>query len=166
MEDTPTMAVIRRFLKLIGEGEPPSNELLARALDELAMAYHNAPEDDPADEDRDPPEWDYKERYAALAERFPQFGVYAISDPTEPINEEARCGDAIDDLTDIEGDLAEVLWRFEALGPGDAHWHFRLLYHVHWGRHLRELAFYVHANTWRMASMGGKQTLASLGLKS
>jgi hypothetical protein len=149
MEDSPTIAAVRRFLELIGKDEPPPcNERLAKALDELAVAYHEAPEGYTSEDDREPPHWDFKARYAALGERFPDLGIYAVADPTEAVNEEQMCGDAIDDLTDIERDLSEVVWRFEILGADDAHWHFKLLYRCHWGRHLRELALYVHANTW------------------
>ena len=148
MDETPTFAAVRSFLTLLGEGEPPSVEALAEALDQLAIAYHHAPEGDPANDDRDPPEWDFKARYAALGERFPELAMYAVADPSEVINDEAMCGDAIDDLTDIERDLNEVVWRFEKVGADDAHWHFKLLYRSHWGRHLRELALYLHAKTW------------------
>lgn len=148
MDDTPTIDAVRSFLALLAEGEPPSDETLAKALDQLALAYHQAPEGEPADDDRRPPEWDFKARYAALGQRYPQLGMYAVADPSEVINEEAMCGDAIDDLTDIERDLREVIWRFENIGAEDAHWHFKLLYRSHWGRHLRELALYLHANTW------------------
>jgi hypothetical protein len=148
MEDIPTIHAVREFLDLIGKGEPPSRERLVEALDELAMAYHRAPDGEPADDDREPPGWDFKSRVAALGERFPDLGIYAVSDPSEPANEKAMCGDGIDDLTDIERDLSEVLWRYENLGADDAHWHFKLLYRCHWGRHLRELALYLHAITW------------------
>ena len=148
MGDTPTIAAVRSFLALLAEGEPPSDEKLAEALDQLALAYHHAPEGVPADDDREPPARDFKARYAALGQHFPQLGMYAVSDPSEVINEEAMCGDAIDDLTDIESDLREVIWRFENMGAEDAHWHFKLLYRSHWGRHLRELSLYLHANTW------------------
>lgn len=148
MDDTPTIATVRDFLALVGSSEPPSDERLAEGLDQLATAYHFAPDGEPADDDRDPPEWNFKGRYAALAERFPQLGMYAVADPSEAINNEAMCGDAIDDLTDIESDLSEVVWRFENIGAEDAHWHFKLLFRSHWGRHLRELALYLHAKTW------------------
>lgn len=117
MDDTPTIAAVRDFLALIGASEPPSDERLAEALDQLAMAYHHAPEGEPADDDRDPPEWNFKARYAALAGRFPYLGMYAVADPSEAIKDEAMCGDAIDDLTDIECDLSEVVWRFENVSP-------------------------------------------------
>lgn len=147
MDDTPTIAAVRRFLALLDGGERPTVEDLAESLDHLAMAYHHAPEGEPADDDRYP-EWNFKARYGNLAERFPQLGMYAVADPSEPINGDTMCGDAIDDLADIERDLSEVVWRFENIGPDDAHWHFKLLYRSHWGRHLRELALYLHAKTW------------------
>lgn len=52
--------------------------------------------------------------------------------------------DALDDLRDITLDLREVIWRAERLGLDDAHWYFHLHF-FHWGRHMRELALYLHA---------------------
>jgi hypothetical protein len=57
----------------------------------------------------------------------------------------AMVGNAIDDLTDISGDLREVLWRYETLGADDALWHFHFLFLIHWGQHARELSLYLHA---------------------
>lgn len=149
MEDTPTIAAARRFLMLLSDGTAPSGRELLPALDDLAAAYHQTPEGDPAKEDATPPRSDYQERRNSLARRFPGFGYYAVSDPTEPVNDEAMVGDAIDDLADISADLEEVIWRFQNLGPDDAHWHFRFLFEIHWGMHLRELSLYLHANTLR-----------------
>ena len=148
MNDTPTIAAVRGFLRMLIDTETPSEERLAESLDRLAMAYYEAPEGEPAKGDRSPPEQNFKDRYASLAERFPQLGMYAVADPTKLIDTDRMCGDAIDDLTDIEGDLSEVLWRFDNVGADDAHWYFKLLYRNHWGRHLRELAFYLHAKIW------------------
>lgn len=148
MNDTQTIAAVRGFLAFLEEHESSSEERLAEALDRLAMAYHQAPEGAPADDDRDAPERDFKGRYASLAARYPELGIYAVADPSEAVNADAMCGDAIDDLTDIERDLSEVVWRFENIGADDAHWHFKLLYRSHWGRHLRELALYLHAKMW------------------
>lgn len=128
--------------------DPPSDEQLARALDELVMAYHDAPEGFPADDDREPPREDVRVRLARLGRRFPEYGFYALADPTEPLNEEGLVGDAIDDLADIAGDLEEVVWRHENLGPDDAHWHFKLGFRSHWGTHLRDLSGYLHARIW------------------
>jgi hypothetical protein len=43
--------------------------------------------------------------------------------------------------------LKEVLWRFERFGADDANWHFRMLYQMRWGEHLRSLAYYLY---WRL----------------
>ncbi|HEX8415556.1 MAG TPA: DUF5063 domain-containing protein [Sphingomicrobium sp.] len=149
MQDTETITVARSFLALLNQGAPPSGRVLLRALDELAIAYHQAPEGDPAGSDAKPPRTDYQERYASLGKRFPDYGYYAVSDPTETLDENGMVGDAIDDLADIRADLEEVVWRFENVGPDDAHWYFRFLFEVHWGMHLRELALYLHANALR-----------------
>ena len=106
MEDTATIAAARSFLALLRDGAAPSSRELLRALDELAMAYHRAPQGDPVEDDATPPRKDYQERYASLGKRFPDYGYYAVSDPTKPINEEGMTGDAIDDLADISADLA------------------------------------------------------------
>ena len=144
--NSQTLAVLRRFLTLVTEGQPPSLEELARALDELAMTVHDTPEGDPADSDAEPPEGDYKAMHAHLSARFPDFGFYPVVDPAgAPGEEEAVVGDAIDDLADIIQDLEELCWRFDNLGPHDAYWHLHLLYRAHWGRHLRDLSSYLHA---------------------
>lgn len=149
MDDTATIATARGFLKLLNRDAAPSGLELLRALDELAMAYHHSPEGDPSESEGAPPKNDYQERYADLGRRFPEYGYYAVSDPSQPTNEAGMVGDAIDDLADISADLEEVIWRFENLGPEDAHWHFRFLFEVHWGMHLRELSLYLHATTLR-----------------
>lgn len=98
------------------------------------------------DDDRDAPRRDfeqYKTRYAELGKRFRDYGYYAVGDWTEPLGKESVIADAIDDLADIEGDLERTLWRYENVGADDAHWHFRLDYEIHWGRHLKELSLFV-----------------------
>jgi len=140
-----TAAVLRRFLSLATEGQPPSLEDLARALDELAMVVHDTPEGDPTDSDAEPPAGDYPATYARLSARFPDFGFYPSMDPGEEIGAEPSAGDAIDDLADIVQEIEELCWRFDHLGPRDAYWHLHLLYRAHWGRHLRDLSSYVHA---------------------
>lgn len=149
MEDTATIAAARGFLTLLHDCAAPSSRELLRALDELAMAYHQSPEGDPAGHVARPPRTDYQERHASLGKRFPDYGYYAVSDPSEPVDEKGMVGDAIDDLADISGDLEQVIWRFENLGPDDAHWYFRFLFEIHWGMHLRELSLYLHANALR-----------------
>ena len=57
-------------------------------------------------------------------------------------------GDAIDDLGDIANELGETLWRWDHLGPDDAHRHFRQMF-FHWGSHLRELQSFLNAYLFR-----------------
>lgn len=152
MNDTAIIAAARRFLALLHHGAAPTSRELLQALDELAMAYHQTPDGDPTDGDATPPRADYQERHASLSKRFPDYGYYAASDPTEPINGKRMVGDAIDDLADISADLEQVIWRFENLGPDNAHWHFRFLFEIHWGMHLRELSLYLHANELRASN--------------
>ncbi len=148
MSDSPTIAAARRFLALVEDGRPPSTEQLARALDELAMAYHHTPEGDPAHKDHKPQSREFSELFGRYSGRFPNLGFYPVTDPSGLLSAEPMVGDAIDDLADITQDLEKVIWRFENVGADDAHWYFRLGYQIHWGRHLRELALYLHARTW------------------
>jgi hypothetical protein len=127
---------------------PPSDEELARLLDELVMAYHVAPEGAPAEDEIEPPASNPKAAYSALASRFPNLELYAVADSAEPINDSPMVGDAIEDLADIARDLDEVVWRSDNFGPDDAYWHFKLLYRIHWGCHVRELSSYLHAKLW------------------
>nr|NUR37992.1 DUF5063 domain-containing protein [Sphingomonas sp.] len=86
--------------------------------------------------------------YHRVAERFPELGHYAVAEPPELPPKEAMVGDAIDDLADIVRDLQEVVWRAEHQSENDARWYFRLLFQIHWGRHLRELSLYLHSQQW------------------
>ncbi|MDB5709472.1 MAG: hypothetical protein JWL96_1542 [Sphingomonas bacterium] len=144
MKPSPIIQTAWRLLDLILQEEPPSDAALAEALDELALAYHGTPEGAPAPSNQDPPARDSAALFAIIAARFPDYGVYAIADPLDPSPASLGTGDAIDDLLDIAGDMAEAVWRFDHLGADDAHWYLRLL-HFHWGRHLRELSLYLHA---------------------
>jgi len=146
--ETPTLQAVRSFLRTVAEGVPPTDEQLARALDELVVGYHQAPEGSPADDETDPPDSGRPARYAYYAERFPQLGLYSVADPLNVPDEKPLVSDAIDDLADIASDLEEVIWRSENLGADDAHWHFRRLYTIHWGQHVRELSLYLHTKLW------------------
>ena len=151
MQGNPTAASVRSFLSVIRDGDPPTEADLARAIDDLVIAYHHCPEGDVGSDEREPPARDYehyKKRYETLARRFPGLGHYALADPTKPVDDEPYVGDAIDDLADIEGDLLEALWHFENVGSEQGYWYFRLNYEIHWGRHARELSLYLHARIW------------------
>ncbi len=134
---------------MVLEGAPPADAVLARELDKLALAYHDTPDGEPADDDGKPPREDYQQRYDRLRSRFPEYGYYPVADPSGTLDQEYVLGDAIDDLADIASDLDETVWRFVHLGPDDAHWHFNSLYQIHWGQHLRELSYYLYAKIRR-----------------
>lgn len=139
----PNITAAQRFVDLVTTCERPCIEMLSRRLDELALSYHDTPHGDP-DESDDHPTTEGRVTHADISQRFPTLGYYGSADPKE-VPGEALVGDAIDDIMDITNDLKEVLWRFDRFGPDDAHWHFRFLYQVHWGEHLRDLACYLHS---------------------
>ncbi len=144
MKPAPIIQTAWRMLDLILQDEPPTDAALALALDELALAFHEVPEGRAATGIKEPPRRDGAGLRAIIAARFPAYGYYAVVDPLDSATGTVRTADAIDDLVDIAGDLAEAVWRFDHLGADDAHHYLRLLY-FHWGRHLRELSLYLHA---------------------
>ena len=127
-------------------GAPPTVEALSLALDALVLAMHALPDVAVSAVDIDPPVRDGHAMYSALRPRFPGLGYHGVADPLEVSPPgEVMVGDAIDDLTDIVGDLEQCLWRHDNVGLDDALWHLGLLYRTHWGRHARELGLYLHA---------------------
>jgi hypothetical protein len=85
---------------------------------------------------------DYKALYERLALRFPELRSYPIA---ETVGDQRGPGDPIDDLSDIIGDLSDVIWRYENAGLQEAEWYFHLHFQVHWGMHLRSVSFCLHA---------------------
>lgn len=144
MYSSPSIAAAAYFLNVVWNGEAPGDEELLAALDGLLAAYHGAPDTGPSDTDAEAPSSAGPALYQEVANRFPSYGLYAVSDPTAPLGETDMTGDAIDDLADLTSDMREVVWLAENVGADDAHWCLRLLY-FHWGRHARELALYLHA---------------------
>ena len=139
------ISAARRFVHLVTVGDGSSKGALARSLDALALSYHDTPKGEPNDSDDEPPS-EIQVTHADIAARFPDFGyygtVFGIDVPGEVV-----VGDAIDDILDITNDLKQVLWRFDQFGADDAHWYFRMLFQIHWGEHLRDLAGYLY---WRL----------------
>ncbi len=138
---------IESFLMAALTTVPPSIERLAYALDQLALAYAETPDGEPSDDDREASDHDHATTRARIEERFPDFGFYAVVDPLAVLPEAPSVGDAVDDVSDIAGDLLEVLWRRDTLGLDEAGWCFRFGYETHWGRHLHDLRSYIHAKT-------------------
>ncbi|MEG3091123.1 hypothetical protein U1703_06550 [Sphingomonas sp. PB1R3] len=139
--------VAHDLLSVLWGDEVPTIEALAQALDRLLARSHDVPMADCADEDHDPPPVDGAALYRDVAQRFPDLGLYRVTDPLASIDEALMMADAIDDLADITRDLRQVVWHATNLGADDAAWSFRLLF-PHWGRHARELALYLHARCW------------------
>lgn len=144
MDNSPTVEAARQFLSTVWEGETPSDEVLLFALDRLIEVFHHTPDAGPSDADLEAPRSGGPALYKQVAERFPAYGLYSVSDPTASFEDAAMTGDAIDDLADLTLDMREVVWLADHIGVDDAHWAFRLHY-FHWGRHARELALYLHA---------------------
>lgn len=142
MIEPPAVAMARTFLARLYEGPPPSGRELLQALDELAVQYHRTPAGKPSGRKPDRP---VKPRGSdvPLGERFPDYGYYVLSDPTKAPDGTGYICDAIDDLSDIANDLRQIVHRYEQFGADDAHWHFRFLFEIHWGVHLRELSLYL-----------------------
>lgn len=146
---SPAIEAARDLVALILEGPPPHDSTLARALDRLAAAYHDVPDAAPSEGDTEPPEADSAALTKRLGERFPDYGFYPVADPLGASDAPLMLGDAIDDLLDLVLDLGAAVWLADHVGLDHAHWYLRLL-HFHWGRHLRELALYLHARRfWR-----------------
>jgi hypothetical protein len=144
MEHSPAIQAARQFLALTWDGETPTDEALLAALDRLVEAYHHTPEVKPSNTDLEAPRAGGPALYQQVAARFPDYGLYPVSDPAASFEDAGMMGDAIDDLADLTLDMREVVWLAEHIGLGDGHWFFRLHY-FHWGRHARELALYLHA---------------------
>ena len=144
---------VREYLALVtGDALPEEIRLrkLAKALDRLVCAHHEAAETMPdLTTTLEPLPGDYKSLRQAAQRAFPDLGFYPWSDPRGKIGEDPLVGDALDDIADIARDLAEVAWRWENVSPADAGWHFRLLYQTHWGAHAHALRSYVYGRIWR-----------------
>ena len=143
--------VITDYLDLIEKGTDSieaNEQALILALDKLALAYHFSEHQFDEKHYPEPPSKDYQQLRTLVTQRFPNFGYYnlpevvtsKISDPGVIV------GDAIDDIIDIALDIEEIRWRWNNTSSFDALWHFRFRY-WHWGKHLRELQFYLYART-------------------
>lgn len=140
---SPSIEAARELVTLILEGEPPTDFRLAYALDRMAAAWHAAPEGQRIYPGIDPPERDLAALRAFLEARFPDYGFYRAADLRVPGDSPQGIGDAIDDLLDLVLDLSAAVWLADQVDLDDGHWHLHLL-HFHWGRHLRDLALYLH----------------------
>lgn len=125
-------------------GQKNRIELLVRC-DRILAAIHDLPDVADDSDYPDPPEKEYKKTRELVSAAFPDFGFYNLPDTVlEDIGgSKVMVGDAIDDITDIVDEFTEVLWRHEHTSAEDAIWHLRFGYTSHWGRHMRDLQFYL-----------------------
>lgn len=144
MTSSPTVEAARHFLHLVWNGDPPTDEALSHALDRLVLAYYDTPDVGGSISELEAPRQDGASIYSGIATRFPDYGLYPVAEPLEPIDQQMGMADAIDDLADLTNDMREVVWFAENVGIDDAHWSFRLHY-FHWGEHARRLSFYLFA---------------------
>lgn len=141
---------VREFLRLFDEAAPASArqpERLCEVLDRLSIAYHKSGDVSPTS-DLHPPRESYNEARSLIQGCFPDLGFYGWSAPEDRPGDDVMVGDAIDDLTDIYGELRGVTWLCENASPEDALWHFRFGYQSHWGRHLLNLRSYLHSRLY------------------
>ena len=98
----------------------------------------------------DAPEKDYGQLRETISNKFPELGFYCTADGEPKTIEKAEVllGDAIDDLTDIVGDLKEVQWYFKNTSANNALWHLKQNFMSHWGLHARELQLHLHKYWW------------------
>jgi hypothetical protein len=132
MQSSPAVEAARHFLSVVWEGDTPSDAELSEALDRLVAAYHTTPDADVSDSDLEAPTQDGASLYKEVSERFPDYGLYPVADPSASIGDAMGMGDAIDDLADITLDMREVVWLADQLTLDEAHWAFRLHF-FHWG---------------------------------
>jgi hypothetical protein len=146
--------VVQDFLGLVLHGEPGdvAEQRLAILLDQLALAQHLGASDADPKSYGDPPEWAYGERRTAATRVFPDFGYYNWPELVLKGVGTSKClvADAIDDVADIAGELAEVEWRWNQTSAADALWHFSYTYRMHWREHLRGLQLYLAARDLEM----------------
>lgn len=147
MQPSPAVEAARHFLNVVWDGDAPTDEALSEALDRLLAAYHGTPDADVSDSELEAPRQDGASLYREVENRFPSYGLYAVADPLEPVDQEMGMADALDDLADLTKDMREVVWLADNVGVDDAHWSYRLHY-FHWGEHARRLSLYLFARVW------------------
>jgi hypothetical protein len=143
---------INNFLVFVLEEETELEDLgeLRASLDKLAHSVNYVNYKFDETEYPETPDNNYRLIRKKVEKRFPTLGYYNIpqnvSDKLE--KSEIIVGDAIDNISDIVGDLSEVKWCFENTSKDDALWHYQNSFRSQWGRHLRELQLYLHDKWW------------------
>lgn len=141
----PIHDAITRFVRYATEPGEKSPLDFLRICDLLLASYHHSPDVFDERDWPEPPDVEYRDIRSKVEKCFPDYGLYNLPDHVLAHIAESGVivGDAIDDITDLVKDLQEVLWRYDHTSEIDAMWHFRFGYGSHWGRHLRDLQFYL-----------------------
>ncbi len=143
---------VKEFLDFVLNEDSVVDDLgeLMAVLDKLAYSVNYVNYEFDETEYPEAPERNYQLIREKVQKRFPDLGFYNIpQDVSEKLEKsEIIVGDAIDDISDIVGDLSEVLWCFENTSKNDALWHYQNSFRSHWGKHLRELQLYLHDKWW------------------
>jgi hypothetical protein len=127
----------------------PENEFMI-IIDKLALCSNhlNFIEYNESDENlySVEPKLNYNDVYKIVGKKFPNYGYYNIpKDIIDKISDtEVVVADSIDDICDIYLELKKICWRFENTSQLDALWNLQFGYTAHWGRHLRDLQWYVY----------------------
>ena len=136
---------IRRYLNVLEGSGGATLYDLAKALDELVATYHRVPDVEPDTTDASAaPRGDERAIQEAASAAFPDLDWYALVEPSEGEKQDVLLSSALGDLSEIAGDLMEVLWLFDNASHNDAVWEFRFGYQSHWGRHLHQVRPYLH----------------------
>ena len=143
MKNSAAVIASQEFLDEVWTGEAPSISKLIELLDRLLVSYHDTVSTKAPYYVLDPPERNWKAVYIETGKRFPDLGMYPITDPSEDGLGPCMMGDAIDDIADITSDLRETVWYAENHSDEYAEAYFKDLY-FHWGKHARELLLLLH----------------------
>ena len=130
--------------ELTGAGAVP---LLLSELTELYRLGLGLPALDPATDldprPASPHEWQALfERLAGL----PLRRYRRIADPTGAPDEPPIVADLAEDLADIHQELKSGLVLYDARFRGEAIWHWRYSFRLHWGRHLTAALHALHSH--------------------
>jgi hypothetical protein len=139
---------INQFTSFTLEGDRKDGDVrkLIEALDELPFLVYASDFEFDGTDYPDAPTRDYQTIRSAIERKFPELGYYKTADYDDNLECTGNIliGDAIDDITDIVGDLLEVEWYFANTSEADALWHLETSYRGHWGNHLREVQLYLY----------------------
>lgn len=139
---------IKKFTSYALDGERNDGDIrkLIEALDELPFLVYACQFEFDGTDYPDPPSRNYQEIRSAIEIKFPELGFYKTAgyDDDFECTDDILVGDAIDDVTDIVGDLLEIEWYFANTSEADALWHLETSYRGHWGNHLREVQLYLY----------------------